>query len=121
MQKYQKQRMAKYANKVVRSSQVAEPSTPGLENLPGSYDSKNSNEQLNQSSNQKVGRNTENLHQSKQIINTGNTSNHMGGGVSDSMVQSQTPNSTHDDSLLQASREGTMTGTSSATKAGLTP
>lgn len=44
MQKYQKQRMAKYANKVVRSSQVAEPSTPGLENLPGSYDSKNSNE-----------------------------------------------------------------------------
>lgn len=47
MQKYQKQRMAKYAAKVSRASQMVEPNTPGID--PNSYDSKNSNE-MNQSS-----------------------------------------------------------------------
>ena len=39
--------MAKYAAKVSRASQYAEPNTPGVD--PNSYDSKNSNE-MNQSS-----------------------------------------------------------------------
>jgi len=48
MQKYQKQRMAKYTAKVSRASQMVDPNTPGMD--PNSYDSKNSNEMLNQSS-----------------------------------------------------------------------